>query len=414
MGELVQLSCQSHVKSLCKKLWRFCHEQYKTDLMLCLNDDGYNFRLHHIILSAVSSKFKDFSPTSFIFDSIIKISPLDLNSIIEFVYLGKVKVKEECLPRLKAGAKALGIDSLIQLIDMHNNKRSRMRKSYKRKLGKAMTKFCHENSNHTQKSETKELLKQDEVRKTPDWDEVSSNAMEHSSQVDSNISKCLSNKTVNTNKKRVVDSESSSEVAKSKKKRGRHRLPYPFDEVRNQYVCSTCDKGFKRRDNYCRHVRTHDETAMFAVHKCSQCQFKTTNWTTWKSHLAALHHMDPDGNLLAKNIKCPQCDFTCVSMFQLKNHHYFKHATKKFTCDECGYSCMRKSEMELHMRGGKHQSDRPYIDRPFPCHLCQFASWRRHSLKIHYQHVHKVVFNNNDEFVSWYVQLRSTRQVMEP
>ncbi|GAB6027809.1 hypothetical protein CHUAL_002039 [Chamberlinius hualienensis] len=221
-----------------------------------------------------------------------------------------------------------------------------------------------------------------------------------------------------------------------------------FDAIRKQFVCKFCDKGFSTKDRHARHVRCHENPDN--LQKCLYCDYKTVEKYVLIQHLASKHHVDRDGNELKRDIKCSDCSFTCVSNFQLKNHMLQKHSSKQFKCDECGHLFGKKALRDRHILA-KHRNERPHLcetcghraktlnafkshlelhsgkkfvcdicglaltlscslkrhmklhisnEKPFPCHLCSFATRKRYNLRVHLRNVHKLEMDSTGNVVN--------------
>lgn len=173
-----------------------------------------------------------------------------------------------------------------------------------------------------------------------------------------------------------------------------------------RFVCEVCSKTFKNRESFRRHVRRHGDPD--ALLKCPHCDFRTLQKSTWVQHLAVLHKVDPQGNRLTEDLKCSQCDFVCVTKYQLRSHVVRKHTVDKpFKCAECDYATVMRSDIEKHV-SIRHRHERLYMCetcgfrsqtqggynrhvrshsgvKPFKCELCGQAYADSPKLKIHLQ-----------------------------
>ncbi|GAB6029049.1 hypothetical protein CHUAL_004835 [Chamberlinius hualienensis] len=339
MGEQIDLSWPCHSKMLTDGLWNFLKENYKTDFQMS-TCDNITCHAHQLILAIFCpSLVKENQNAGLNLMPDCDFIQEDLQAIVEFVYLGKVRVAETRLDRILAGAVSLGLDSLIEVINevksqRNNNNKIISRKSKHLKCGKNSNK----NHNYNEVNNSKEKQ----------TDEISE---ENKSQMDT----CEKVEPLN---------EFEGVCTRGKYKTAGGACVLNGDQsidssvIRDQHVCAFCDKRFVSRDRYIRHMRCHQNPEH--LQQCPRCDYKTGEKYILIQHMASRHRLDPDGNPLARDLKCPHCDFKCVSNFQLRNHAFHKHSTKSFKCAECDYSCVKKADHDKHVRA-KHRNLRPYL-----------------------------------------------------
>ncbi|CAG9559169.1 unnamed protein product [Danaus chrysippus] len=138
------------------------------------------------------------------------------------------------------------------------------------------------------------------------------------------------------------------------------------------YVCSTCDKVFKRRDNFRSHIGTHE--ASLRRHVCSVCGERFSYRSTLNKHRRATHTPH-----VAERHECTRCERAFTAAWMLKNHIKRDHdRLTPYTCDykECDRKFFKKCDLVVHKR--QHTGERPYS-----CEICKQKFLHSSHLKRH-------------------------------
>ncbi|CAH2093639.1 unnamed protein product [Euphydryas editha] len=142
------------------------------------------------------------------------------------------------------------------------------------------------------------------------------------------------------------------------------------------YVCSMCDKIFKKKDNYKSHIATH--SAALRRHTCGLCGERFSYRSTLNKHRAAAH--EPR---VRPAHACPQCARTFAAAWMLKNHIERDHERlTPYVCDakDCGRKFYKKCDLVVHKR--YHTGERPFV-----CEICKHAFPHVSHLKRHERYV---------------------------
>lgn len=489
-----------YVKVLSEGIWNLFQRHYKTDLLI--TNGGRHFQVHHLVLAIFCPQFENYYNSTYQLNS-VDLDEEDLHVLLEFIYRGNVTVSYEKLEKIRIGAQDLGLQALVDVIDCfrdhekskdvanssasEGSKKRKGIKPVKLSTGKRGRKSRKVAATGTTADDGGDKLEQQqEPDKEAMMDEAGEDAAEDEEEmddvndadyaVDANTEQDIADneeteqtEPQNSENGRKLRSgwkrgstkpslSSKSEKSNSGGRRGskpkeflkcphcnygtyqRGTFNYHLEthEAHREFVCEVCTKVFRNRRKYLGHVKAHKNPDL--VIQCTHCEYRTPTRSVLNQHMAARHHVDPQGNKLEMNLKCPQCDFLCVSQFQLKNHLY-KHSSKPYKCGECDFSAVRQSMIERHHKI-KHRDLRPYLcdncgyrgktlgafkyhllrhtgekkfvcdicgqafalnwylkqhqkvhssdDKPFPCHLCSFATRKRYNLQVHLGHVHKL------------------------
>ena len=198
------------------------------------------------------------------------------------------------------------------------------------------------------------------------------------------------------------------------------------DEVKKSVItvfeCDVCDRKFKNKSLYQKHVKIHTKTES---HNCNECGKKFTSKNHLQAHLklhfetrtfscphcgkdfkgkkSLLEHVSSKHNN-EKKFSCSQCQESFSSR-HLKNVHERQHnGGKGFICDQCGDSFSTSQGLSHHK--SKHTGDYQYCckvcgkgfnnhklleehehvhtgNKPYQCNKCDFKAGNRGSLWVH-------------------------------
>ncbi|GAB6018449.1 hypothetical protein CHUAL_000154 [Chamberlinius hualienensis] len=487
-GSVVNLWYPDYEKVLSEGIWNLFERHYKTDLLIA--NGGRHLQVHQLVLAIFCPQFENYYNSTYQLNS-VDLDEEDLHLLLQFIYRGTVSVCSEKLDKIRIGAQDLGLQALVDVIDCFrdhekskeesansSNERSNKRKGIKpvklnskkgRKGGKKVAVEAKLLSTNVKMNEDETTVEaedeeEDEAEVDDDVNDADYSGSIANSELEAEMN--ADETATNTQNGRKLRSGWKSGVSKSSKgensgnggrrgskpkeylkcphcnygtyQRGTFNYHLETHEAHREFVCEVCTKVFRNRRKYLGHVKAHKNPEL--VIQCSHCDYRTPTRSVLNQHMAARHHVDPQGNKLEMNLKCPQCDFLCVSQFQLKNHLY-KHSSKPYKCGECEFSAVRQSMIERHHKI-KHRDLRPYLcdncgyrgktlgafkyhllrhtgekkfvcdvcgqafalnwylkqhqkvhssdDKPFPCHLCSFATRKRYNLQVHLGHVHKL------------------------
>lgn len=383
MGETVKFTWPSYNKQLCDGIIKLLKEDFQTDFKVSGGLDQENRQLvkvHHLIVSIFCPVLKSLNEKEV---ELSDCSTDDIKCLMEFVYTGKASISKDRLLSVKSGAKAIGLDCLVQSID-----------TYFKMKNKPKVSSSTEAQNPTQ----------DQSKSSNDCDQ-------------------------------------NDKDKKSAKPQDGHVKPQSIAKIMPRMTdkISKCSSRLILLRKKIR-KKNMEEVKEVKDFSCSYCSFRTTARHQLIPHLAIRHHVDIDGNRIEQNIKCPHCPYTCWSPNQLKQHRIFKHSTVKYTCDQCPYVCVTRNRMEKHKEFA-HSEDRPIMceecgrrfkeirtykkhqqvhkgitkvncdvcgkvvmasslkrhmklhlsdEKPHQCHLCSYATRARFNLRIHLRNVHKV------------------------
>uniref|UniRef100_A0AC34FAV7 Uncharacterized protein n=1 Tax=Panagrolaimus sp. ES5 TaxID=591445 RepID=A0AC34FAV7_9BILA len=176
------------------------------------------------------------------------------------------------------------------------------------------------------------------------------------------------------------DSNSTSEAAPTSNPNLTDEKEYV--NIYNQYVegpmTAACSSAYDPSVEYLNATKSVKTTVSKILrYKCPLCSFASTNRGTIRKHLRCIHtHETP--------YSCPQCFMTFKIQSNLARHLRSHSQIKPYKCKSCGSEYADKKNMDAHIF-------REHLKRePFRCpHNCAKAkfyredSWRRHCQKFH-------------------------------
>ena len=146
--------------------------------------------------------------------------------------------------------------------------------------------------------------------------------------------------------------------------------------VVRKFKCEICDGKFKSNPSLGKHMKTHRRK----IYPCKHCGKRF-----WKKYLKQHVRSYCLGNkayTLGTVYNCIKCSVHFLAPSLLKRHVAEVHeALKMFTCEYCGYSCLRKCNMNRHI-------DSHLNERRYKCPICDQRFNGKQEIKGHIKAVH--------------------------
>ena len=292
-------------KSLKKHLTSSLHDLFLdtennlADVTL-VSDDQTQFHAHKFVLGACSSVLKNLLLTNPHAHPILflrGVKQQELESILQFMYLGEVRVHMVDIKRFLEIARDFEIKELSRFADETPS-----------------------NENFTDNAvDEKSTLK-------PKYCEVNN-------KIELDI-KCENE---NENIKCENENETKDNSLLNPDREG-HGLSG------QSYKCGDCESVFGKISSLGRHRRSKHEGIRFF---CNQCEHQATQLSTVKTHQLNKHE--------GVRYSCNQCEHQATKLAHLKRHKENKHEGVRYFCDQCEYKAAHPSHLRRH-KENKHKS----------------------------------------------------------
>lgn len=139
-----------------------------------------------------------------------------------------------------------------------------------------------------------------------------------------------------------------------------------IDNKKGLYQCETCGALVSGKSNLYTHIDSHDD---FRLHKCDVCGLNFSTTLSLAKHSRTHSQSDTEDST----------SMQMLSPAKVRQHAAStpkKEVVRNFHCDVCGYACMRKTELVLHME--QHEGQKQYV-----CQMCGKGFSKKVSLMNH-------------------------------
>jgi len=295
-------SYSDHLKSMMKEL--MMNEDF-SDVTL-VTEDRKQIKANINILSACSPVFNNILKKEKNFNQIMYLRGIqfpEMESIMQFIYLGEATFYEERMDEFLAVAKSLEIKELCN---------------------------AQPESNDDPADEPSSC---DPVTSTENLEE------------ETVTSEQINMQAPQEEQRRVVSANGKYECGQCDKTFSRRGLDYHNQSVHQgvKYACDQCDQQFTQQGNLTIHIQSKHEGIKYA---CDQCEQQFTQKGTLTLHIKSKH----EGIRYA----CDQCDHHATTQFGLTIHIQSMHEGIKYACDQCDYQATQQSHLRTHIKK-KHE-----------------------------------------------------------
>ena len=269
--------------------------------MTLVCDDQTQFKAHKIVLSACSPVFKkiiDNNPTQHPLIYLRGIQSYEMESILQFMYLGEGRCFYERMGEFIKVAKDLEINEISKKGLVIPKEEEDITEEAVMNYEKKKIEEDWEDDKESSKNQIIQRLNQSQV---------SRDRSEHPSITQSDLQK-------------PVESEHD----------GIKYLLYP---------CNQCDSQFIQQNHLQTHIQSKHEGVKYP---CNQCDYQATQQGTLQRHIQSKH----------KGIKypCDQCDYQATQQSNLQVHIQSKHEGIKYPCNQCDNQFTKQAKLQRHIR----------------------------------------------------------------
>ena len=302
-----------HLKSMMKEL--MMNEDY-SDVTL-VTEDKKHMKANINVLSACSPVFKDILKKENNSSKIMYfrgIQSSEIESIIQFIYLGEATFYQERMDEFLAVAKSLEIKELC--------------------AAKFQTKSETEGEPSPTVPETfmEETKSETENEPTPTEEETKSEPEDEPSPTVPEPETFMEDVIEET----IIPNGRTKQAPQQRK--GNVKV-----HTNGKYECEQCHKTYSARSNLYAHKKSFHMGVKYA---CDQCDFKATTQENVRIHIQSKH----------EGIKypCDQCEYQARYLCNLIVHIQSKHEGIKYDCSQCPQQFSNKSNLANHIKL-KHQ-----------------------------------------------------------
>ena len=139
-----------------------------------------------------------------------------------------------------------------------------------------------------------------------------------------------------------------------------------------KYACDQCDYQATTQSNLNQHIQSKHEGIKYA---CDQCDYQATRQSNLTVHIQSRH----EGIKYA----CDQCDYQATQKSQLTVHIQSKHELIKYACDQCDYQATIKNNLTVHIKS-MHEGIK------YACDQCDYQATQKPHLRTHIKKRHEV------------------------
>ena len=329
-------SYSDHLKSMMREL--MMNEEF-SDVTL-VTEDKKQIKANVIILSACSPIFKDILKKEKNSNTTMYLRGIqysEMESIMQFMYLGEAKVYQERLDELLAVAKSLEIKEL-----------------------------CVTETETNDKTEEENIREQTIERREVE-DDYGEIRAETNNEPDGEHS------SVERDGVKLEEKTFKSKSDQIKEEPAQKRKGANVSENSKYYECGHCHKIYTSKRSLFYHKQSFHEEVKFT---CDQCDFQGNTPSYLTRHIQAKH----------KGIKhaCDQCDYQTADRGGLTKHIQAKHKNVKYYCDQCEQKFQYTTSLKRHIQS-THESI------IHACDQCGYQATQQQNLRHHIKMKHKVV-----------------------
>ena len=351
------------------------HEMLKTselaDVTL-VSDDLRQFKAHKIVISACSAVFKQILKDLPQNSSVIYLRGIqhqEMESILQFMYLGETTFDQERMNELFNVAKNLEIKDLnanVELVDTRNEEEIQDKES--------------DDEENNAEPIPQQINAPSEVKKDLEIRE-SNSSFEFSEDIKDKQNLKVEKPNLTIQKKVTNFSCEHCDFQATRKANLKVHIESKHEGVK--WACNQCPYQASYQGNLWEHKRgVHMGLKKEAKYTCSLCDYRATIKSNLLIHMQSKHESAVQDKI--EKFQCEHCDFQTTRKPYLKVHIGAQHLGVRYPCNECGFQFKGQSHLIAHKRT-VHEGLR------FSCDQCDFSATRKDIIRNHIQSKHYTV-----------------------
>nr|CAI5856687.1 unnamed protein product [Callosobruchus analis] len=164
------------------------------------------------------------------------------------------------------------------------------------------------------------------------------------------------------------------------------------------HQCKNCDYRTTHKTSYYRHMQTHGASAPFKVHQCKHCDYKTQH--------SEKKQMKDRAEAGSKLLVCYICNYKASSKFSLISHtirnkcnlktsvdksfarplaHRRQNMSNEYMCTHCNTTFKKKASLDNHIIKHHMEYSASVSSRVHQCKNCDYRTTHKSSLRRHMQ-----------------------------
>ena len=341
---------------------RDLYQEGKYSDVTLVSDDQTQFKAHKIVLSACSPVLKkiiDNDPSQQTRISLSDVQSYEMESILEFMYLGDGTFYYERLEEFMKVAKYLEVKEISKGMENPNDMKE--------------IAMDDEENKTKGKDHNGEPSKEESVNSTETDYDIK---LEPTLTLEPKVTSLEENVSTETEYKGTHEVGVSLKSTKSKRGKKKHRTQnaekssnklkqiQTRNEV-NKYPCKQCGKLFTQQFYLKTHIQSKHEGIKYP---CNQCDYQAPLKDTLKEHIESKH----------EGIKyfCDQCDYQSTNKCTLRKHFKTKHEGIMYPCNQCDKQYQNQFNLRAHIKN-VHEAIK------YQCDQCEHQATQLHNLKTH-------------------------------
>ena len=294
-----------------------------TDVTL-VSDDGREIRAHKVVLGASSPTMKNFLTNKDINTINLKgIAFEEIDSILQFIYLGEANLLEERMQEFLCAAQKLKIKELSKEAESQYDMNYEAETQSSIRIHFQSKNKCDENGQNKAHNDT--VLKFECHQCDKNYTQ-NSHLQVHIKSVHEGV--------------RYACKQCEKQYADQSKLKT--HIESKHEGVK--YACNQCDYQVTRPECLTPHILSKHKGVTSVLYACNQCNQQFTVKRSLKRHMQQTAH---EG--FKYSCKCNQCDLQFTTQSNLLRHIQYEHEGVKYTCNQCDYQTTMKSSLKAHI-----------------------------------------------------------------
>ena len=309
--EKLKLNWRTYTDHLRGMLHEMMKSNELTDVTLVC-DDKRKFKAHKIVLSACSSVFKSIVNDLPQNSSVIYLKGIkhqEMESILEFMYLGVATFYQERLNEFLNVANNLEIKEISNIVEFHDKNVSNEEPEYPENEEATEDVELQTNSESERNASSVKSVKI-----------MDPSQIKRTSEGNFHCDHCERKFTTKSNLTRHIQSIHEGVM----------------------YPCNQCDFKGTLKNTLTLHIKSKHEGVMYG---CSQCDYEASNQSNLTVHIKSKHE--------GVKYACNQCDYQATEKGKLRVHIQSKHEGMKYSCIHCDKQYYDSSTLRRHFNS-KH------------------------------------------------------------